>query len=1028
MSNRSTLKKLFRSSVSLILVLVMLLSLNVAVFAEGEETTTEAPSAEQTDATDEGNGAYYDAQKENAADSAATESYLTGFVRDNLYTDYYDKYAEYDVVMPTVEVDGTAYTSATAKVSKKDTYEGESNVAVVEGTGDITFTVDAPETGMYAVELKYFPIENENGNDIEIGFSVDGKEPFEESGILNLKRVWINELIDGKISTDKVGNELLPNQIQSPEWVVKDICDSEGRYLESYRYYLTAGTHTVTITLENGAFGLDYIKLHNEGDALTYDEYLSNAIASGAQETSQIITNSEGNAYIEAEQFTDKTDAIIQMAFDRSDAKITPYSVSTTVYNTLGGTNWAKSGNRVNWTIEVPEDGLYEISFRYRQSYQRGKSSYRKLYIDGEIPFQEANSIEFDYKTGYQYTVAGRDLSDGQSEDYKFYLTAGTHTLSLEASIGELSNTYREVESIVYQLNYIYRKIVLITGINPDTNRDYELFERIPDLQEMMGSAIESMSSTKAYVDSLNDGKGGGDSEILNTLVVQLQDFSKKPYSIPGRLDTFKDNISTLGNWLLDIRDQPLSLDKIYIAGAEANLPSQKSTGIQSLSHEIRSFWSSFVDDYTAVGGDAEKGERAISVWVGTGRDQAIALKTLTDNYFTPQTGIGVNISLVPLGILSKAIIAGKGPNVALHVSRTEPINLGIRGALVELQDKEGYDEVVSRFSSRAMAPYMVDTTLEDGTPYQKTFGLPETQNFEMMFYRTDVFAELGIKAPNTWDEFDAILPVIQSNNMTVGLNQNTGGGMFFTLIQQQGGSIYNKEGSGTCFTEQYAVDAFTKWTDYYRMYDFPLTYSFYARFRSGEMPLAFQPYSQATFIDNSAPELRGLWAMAPVPGTVDEKTGKLNRTEESSGLTASIVIKSVAKSQQLRDQQEEDSWKFINWWTSADIAAQYGRRVEMAIGSVARYTTANLEAFDMIGWDHEHAEVIKEQRKSVEEIGEVIGGYYVSRMVTNAFRAVTNEYSNQREMLFYYNDQINNEIWRKRAEYHFSIPEEADI
>ncbi len=1023
MSNRCTFKKLFQSSVCLLLVLVMTLSMSVVAFAESQTAGAET-AAEQTAA----GGGYNAEQFSNSANADETESYLTGFVRDNLYADYYDRYAAYDISLPTIELDGVNYTSATADVEKKDVFEGEKNVAVVKKAGDITFTVEVAQAGMYAVEFKYFPIKNENGNDIEAGLMVDGKYPFEESGVLNLKRVWVNELVDGKISQDKVGNELLPNQIQSPAWVTKDVSDAEGRYLDSYRYYLSAGTHTVTINVENGSFGLDYIKLHNEGNKISYDEYLNNALAAGVQESTQLITNAAGDAYIEAEQFTDKSDALIQMVFDRSDAKITPYSVSTTVYNTLGGTNWAKSGNRVNWTIDVPEDGLYEISFRYRQSYQRGKASYRTLYIDNKIPFEEAYSIKFDYKTGYQYTVAGRKTADGEMENYKFYLTAGTHTLSLEACIGELASTYRDVENIVYQLNYIYRKIVLITGITPDKNRDYQLFARITDLEDMMISSIETMKETKAYVDSLNDGKGGGDSEILNTLVVQMEDFIQKPYSIPSRLSGFKDNISSLGNWLLDIRDQPLSLDKIYIAGSGANLPSQKSTFIQALSHEIRSFWSSFVDDYTGVGGDAEEGERAIDVWVGTGRDQAIALKTLTDNYFTPKTGIGVNISLVPLAILSKAIIAGKGPNVALHVSRTEPINLGVRGALVELQDMEGYDEVVSRFSTYAMAPYTVDTTLEDGSKYVKTYGLPETQNFEMMFYRTDVFAELGIKAPNTWDEFDAILPVIQSNNMTVGLNQNTGGGLFFTLIQQRGGSVYSADGSRTCFTEQYAVDAFTKWTDYYRMYSFPITYSFYARFRSGEMPLAFQPYSQATFIENSAPELRGLWAMAPIPGTVDEKTGKINRTEESSGLTASIVIKSVEKSKELREQKEKDSWTFINWWTSADIAAQYGRRVEMAIGSVARYTTANLEAFDMIGWDHDHAAVIKEQRKNVQEIGEVIGGYYVSRMVTNAFRAVTNEYSNQREMLFYYDDQINNEIWRKRSEYHFSIPEEADI
>ncbi len=1004
MSNRSMLRKLTRSSVCLMLVLVMLFSMASTAFAA------------------DGNDAVGASQATGTSD---TESYLAGFVRDNLYADYYEKHSHLDVSLPEVRVEGTDYSASTATVKNETAYEGSESVAVFGSTGNVTYTVNVPETGMYAMEFNYFPIISANGNDIEIALTVDGKTPFEEAAALNLKRVWVNEG-EGKIAKDKVGNELLPTQIEKPRWVCKDIVDSEGRYLDSFRFYLTAGTHTITLILESGLFGLDYIKLHNEGDKISYDAYLQNAIDSGAKD---VAFNDLSKITYQAEQFTDKSDSIIQMAFDRSDARITPYSVSTTVYNTLGGTNWAKSGNRVNWTIEVPEDGLYEFSFRYRQSYQRGKPAYRALYIDNQIPFAEATSISFAYKTGFQYVVAGDEDAEGNRVPYKFYLTKGTHVLSLEASIGEMSETYRDVENIIYQLNYIYRKIVLITGITPDTNRDYELFERIAGLEDMMNESIEAMKTTKAHVDKLNGGVGGGDSEILNTLVVQLQDFTEKPYSIPGRLETFKDNISTMGNWLLDIRDQPLCIDCFYVYGAATPIGEQTSTFMEATSHEVRAFISSFVDDYTSVGGEAEEGARAISVWVGTGRDQAIALKTLTDNRFSPSTGIQVNISLVPLAILSKAIIAGKGPNVALHVSRTEPINLGVRGALVELQDMEGYDDVVKQFSTYAMAPYSFSSTMEDGTKYEKTFGLPETQNFEMMFYRTDIFKELGIdKIPETWDEFDEILPVIQSNNMTVGLNQNTGGGLFFTLIQQQNGNIYLPDGSGTCFTEQYAVDAFTKWTDYYRMYDFPLTYSFYTRFRSGEMPLAFQPYSQATFIDNSAPELRGLWAMTSVPGTVDPKTGIVNHTEESSGLTASIIIKSIAKTEEQRKREEADSWEFIKWWTSAEIAADYGKRVEMAIGSVARYTTANLEAFDMIGWDNEHAVQIKKQRAEVKEIPEVIGGYYVARMITNAFRSVTNNFSNQREMLFYYNDQINNEIWRKRKEYHFSIPEEADI
>lgn len=1009
MSNRRTCRGLFKSVVCFVLMLSLLLSLNIVASADGETA---------------GDG-YNAAQYEIGGNSGDTDTYLTGFVRQNLYTDYHEKYAEYDQQMPSVTVRGDSFTSAPAKVTRSNDFEGAQGVAVIKATGKIVYSVTVPQTGMYAVEMNYFPIADENGNDLEFAFSIDGKSPFEEAAALNMKRVWINETGDGELDHDKVGNELLPRQVQSPKWLTKDLYDAEGRYLESFKFYLTAGKHELAFDVESGQFGLAQIKLHNEGELSSYDTYLSEAYAAGAQDTSAQLEP------VEAEKFTDKSDSIVQMAFDRSDAKVTPYSVSKTVYNTLGGTNWEKSGNAVNWTIDVPEDGLYEISFRFRQSYKRGMATYRKLYIDNKIPFEEAQHITFDYKTGFQYVVAGRKTEDDGYENYKFYLTAGKHTLSLEASIGAMSQTYRDVEEIVYQLNYIYRKIVLITGTEPDKNRDYQLMTRVQDLENMLNNVIEAMSTSKKTVDDLNGGKGGGDSEILNTLVVQLTDFLAKPYSIPTRLDTFKDNISTLGNWLLDIRDQPLCIDKIYIAGSDAQLGEQISSFWESFSHEVRAFVSTFVDDYTSVGGSSEN-ERAISVWVGTGRDQAISLKTITDNYFTPNTGITVNISLVPLSVLSKAIIAGKGPNVALHVSRTEPINLGIRGALVDIQDMPGYQEVLSRFSTHAMAPYTFKSTLEDGTVYNKTFGLPETQNFEMMFYRTDIFEELGIKAPNTWDEFDEILPVIQSNNMTVGLKVvgntlNAGGGLFYTLIQQKNGQIFTEDGSQTCFTDQIAVDAFTKWTDYYRMYDFPLTYSFYTRFRNGEMPLGIQPYSTATFIDNSAPELRGLWAMAPIPGTKDEKTGEINRSEESSGLTASIIIKSIAKTEEKRNQEESDSWEFIKWWTTADVAAEYGKRVEMAIGSVARYTTANLEAFEMIGWDHDDAVAIKAQREYVQEIPEVVGGYYVARMVNNAFRSVTNNNTNQREMLFYYNDQINNEISRKRKEYHFSVVEEAE-
>ncbi len=39
-----------------------------------------------------------------------------------------------------------------------------------------------------------------------------------------------------------------------------------------------------------------------------------------------------------------------------------------------------------------------------------------------------------------------------------------------------------------------------------------------------------------------------------------------------------------------------------------------------------------------------------------------------------------------------------------------------------------------------------------------------------MMFYRVDVLAGLGLSIPRTWDEFHAIIPILQKNNLDVGL------------------------------------------------------------------------------------------------------------------------------------------------------------------------------------------------------------------------------------------------------------------
>jgi ABC-type glycerol-3-phosphate transport system substrate-binding protein len=132
---------------------------------------------------------------------------------------------------------------------------------------------------------------------------------------------------------------------------------------------------------------------------------------------------------------------------------------------------------------------------------------------------------------------------------------------------------------------------------------------------------------------------------------------------------------------------------------------------------------------------------------------------------------------------LVQATLGGKGPDIAMLIPKETPINLAMRGALVDLSKFKGFKSVTKRFKASAMIPY----EYENGY-----YALPETQDYNMLFYRKDIFEELGIKPPSTWDEFYSIVPIIEKNNMEVGIPETQS--MFETLLLQKGGQMYTND------------------------------------------------------------------------------------------------------------------------------------------------------------------------------------------------------------------------------------------
>jgi ABC-type glycerol-3-phosphate transport system substrate-binding protein len=426
------------------------------------------------------------------------------------------------------------------------------------------------------------------------------------------------------------------------------------------------------------------------------------------------------------------------------------------------------------------------------------------------------------------------------------------------------------------------------------------------------------------------------------------------------------------------------------------------------MKHEISSFLSSFVEDYSIVGDatgpgtSTEKG--VVTLWLGgneAGRDQAMVMKTLIDNDFTTKTGIKVNLRLVDMGILLRAVASGKGPDLALFEGQAMPMNYALRNAIYDLAQFPDVEEVLKRFMPSAVEPYRYEGSI---------WGLPEKQSFPMLFYRKDIMEDLGIEVPDTWNELFDILPQLQKKYLQFSMPSamETDISSYLYFLFQNGGSIYNEDKSRCVIDQPVGIKSFLQWVEMYTRYKIPTVVNELDRFRRGETPIIVADYSLYNRLSLLAPEIRGLWDFTLMLGT-EMPDGTINRST-GSGTSGCCMFKNA--------KDPEATWEFMKWWTSTETQANYGLEIESLQGASARWATANIEAVWLLPWPTKAAKLIQEQRASVKAIPEVPGGYMLSRNIENAFRITYNLGGNPRDTFLDWIKYINKEIEFKRKEF----------
>lgn len=887
----------------------------------------------------------------------------------------YDEYAAQQSAVS----DGLFVLDAAAAVLTGDAVLSAGEISIDE-VGSVSYGFTAEADCAYQLEITCRSIQGKR-NDVEYAVLVDDQTPFTEAAMLKMRRVW---RAVGPITQTNQGDDIVPEQVLVTDAERHLVQDSDGLYAEPFLFRFPAGEHTLTLDFARAGIVIEQVRLVPAQQIPTYQEYI--ARHAGAA--------SEGTAKYEAELTWRTSSPALAPIYDKSSAATTPSSPVNLRLNTIGSYNWEDTGMWVEWQITVPEDGLYDLAFRYRQSLSEGFFSSRKITVDGVLPYQELADIHFEYDNNWQMLRLPTSI----------WLTEGTHILRMEATTGVMAEYIKMLQDMILELNTLYRQIIMITGTSPDIFQDYNLKNAVPGMVDTLRAAADELYLLADEIESLS---GGDNSEAsyLRSVAYQLDDVADRPETMKERLDTFKSNLSALATWMLELKDQPLELDCFYLLGTEAETPAADVPFTAEMSYALDSFTASFTRDYSNLGNVYEGTENAtLRVWILGGRDQAQVAKNLIDNKFVPATGVNVNLELVQGG-LTEAILSGNAPDVIMTLGRSDPLNLGIRGALLDLKQFADYDEVAARFSADANTPYIYK-----GAAY----GLPVTQNFCMMFYRTDIFEEMGLAVPQTWEDFFKTVRILQRSNLQVGVPVPSGTllgnyDLFTAFLYQNGGSIMNEDGTRAVLDAPEAIEAFTTWTNLFVDMGLPLSYDFYSRFRTGEMPLAIQSYTQYNLLMTSAPDLTNLWKMVALPGTMRED-GSIDRSIMSGGTACGISSGC---------ENPEAAWEFIKWWTSAEAQYEYGTQLETIMGAAVRYDTANLEALRMLPWSAEEYEQLHTQILAIREIPETPANYFVYRSLTNAFRKVAyNTNINPREAIVDYNLQINKEVQRKLKEF----------
>lgn len=872
-------------------------------------------------------------------------------------------------------------------------YLGYDGDAAWLNQGDqLSMSLDVTTSGIYALYFDYY-VEASLRYNPSMRFLVDGVLQYTELSYLSLPVDWLYE--DTK-SYDRYGDQIASRSYIKSSWYLdQGIQDGQAFYQTPLEIYLSAGTHDIQLEVIEGTFHLGTITLKNVYESTqTYEDYIA---------PYETYLKYDGLLTLQAEDVLYRNRQSIRNKYMR-EPKVAPYSYKNRVLNVLDGNLFGEANDEITYEVDIETAGLYNLAFKYSTGINGKLPSIRRIEIDGVTPFKALEHYIFKNATSFRNETLNQD-----GKPYWFYLSEGKHTITLKVTNETVKDIYHDLLAILSDIQAVSLDIHQITGGLSDANRDWRLEVYLPDLdeellviKEKITQAIRDIETNKAYARSMVLTE-------LNIALKQINRFVKNPNVLPKYMDEFSNTEGSIYGRINRVMPMltfhPLHLDQFYLYG-DHKLPKANASLFLKVVEEFKAFFYSFFDDkYQQT---SSNDENTIDIWVSKSRPYMEIMQRMIDETYTPETGINVNLSLMPDEnkiILSNA--AGTTPDGVVGLSFSKPFEFALRNMIVDLRDQPGFYDLASEFNYNSFVPYI----------YQEgVYAIPETQDVKLLFYRKDILNRLNILPPDTWAEVISAIPVLQKYDMNIFVplgdaNAYKGSDKTVPFIYQMGGDLYDLDTLESGLHQENAYQGFELMTELFTIYNLPtMTENFFQKFRNGDVPMGIGDANMYIQLKYAAPELSGQWGVLPIPG-VQNALDEVERWHPTYG-GSSVIFSSSNK--------QAKTWDFIKWWSKKEIQADYSYQIQSALGNKFLYMTANIEGFRESAWPIDTKYIILDQWQWIRSTGRVPGDYMLERELSNAWNHVVFDGANPRIAINEATLIINLELRRKLVEFDY--------